>query len=573
MKRQHKSWLIAVLAVLAAAMVLTGCSLKEVTSLAITNPPATTYEQGPTPSINFTVEAIMDDGTPKTLTYDEYKSVLKLTGFSTEEVGTFTATITYRNVSVTFDYEVIDGEVENVFAGGDGTETNPYIINTADQFKKLNNGLSNLVAINTSYVLYTTSIYQGKYFKLGADLEFTEADIAEGSNGVVEAFMGVLDGAGHKITFTNTSGEGDYSIFGQLSYGATIRNLDVYSAGSGFTNISYDNYFTVTFENVNRYGEIILRGGNNRGAFVTYINPFGSVFTMKNCNNYVNIKGTAMYVSGFIGYPMTSEKASDLMNTAAELLNYEQAKQPTKITLENCVNYGNMSGQRMGAFFANSSPVNGTGIEMTNCANKGTIVGMEEAGYYFATGQNGQKTMSSGEKVSVMSLIEDPDKAANEADSKISVPEMAPEGLAVTIGEDGSVTVQKGENVAYVAVRGYFYADTWGLKDGVLTWQGTQIQIKDEILTFEDGVNTATAKQVAKHKIVNAGDKASTAGSNVGTWAPDFVAQTYYFGYTNGNNTYKIQGNGQEEATAYRTMTVFVLAFDADGELIGGCKA
>ena len=134
MKRRNKSWLIAALVALSAVMVLTGCSLSQVLSLTIVDYPATTYEVGTTPDIEFTVAAEMDNGDTKTLTYNEYSSVLKLSGFSTEEVGTFTATVTYRNVSATFDYEVV-GESED-FAGGVGTESNPYIINTAEQFKK-----------------------------------------------------------------------------------------------------------------------------------------------------------------------------------------------------------------------------------------------------------------------------------------------------------------------------------------------------------------------------------------------------------------------------------------------------
>lgn len=568
MKRRNKSWLIAALVALSAVMVLTGCSLSQVQTLTISEPPATTYVKGPTPAIEFTVEALMDDGETRELTYNEYSSVLKLTGFSTEEVGSFTATVTYRNVSATFDYEVVEANED--FAGGMGTESNPYIINTVAQFKNLNEELSGFVKINDSYSLYTASTYQGKYFRLGADLELTDADIAAGSNGVVKAFMGVLDGAGHKITFTGTNGK-TYAIFAQLSHGAVIRNLDVYTAGSGFVNISYDNYFEVTYEKVNRYGDMSLNGDSNVGAFASYINPFGSVFTMTDCNNYVNMDGTAMYVSGFIGYPMTTQEPSDFMLSVAELLKDEQAAQNTKITLVNCVNYGNLSGQRMGAFFANSSPVDGEGIEMINCRNEGTIIGMEQAGYYFATGEKSGNAYSNA-----VNRIKDADKAANFSSDKISVPKEAPVGLDVTINGDGSITVTKAENIAYVAVRGYFYADTWGeseTEEGVLTWQGTLIQIKDEVLSFEEGSNSATAKQIAKHKIVNAGDKTCTAGRNVTTWSPDFENQTYYFGYQDGTKTYKIQGQDEDEATAYGNMTVFILAFDANGELIGGCKA
>ena len=505
MKRQHKSWLIAVLAVLAAAMVLTGCSLKEVKSLTITNPPATTYEVGTTPTIDFTVKAVMDDDTTKTLTYDEYKSVLKLTGFSTEEVGTFTATITYRNVSVTFDYEVVPSGETGDFAGGVGTETNPYIINTAEQFKKIGN-----------------SGYEGKYFKLGADIDLTDNDIqGQGywSPAIIGNFSGTLDGNGFKITLTNTL-EDCIALLGEAQ-NITIVNLDFYSVG--LVTIVDDLYGKSTFDNVDRYGDMIFKEGNNIGAYMIYSNT-NCDLTMKDCDNYVNIKGSALYVAAFIGYPMSNSL--------------------TKITFINCVNHGNLTGQRIGVFFANAASVKGGKITMDGCRNEGMVLGIQEAGFYFAIGQDDTK----------VGYIEDNNKTANLGDSKISVP-AALEGLTVTVENDGKISVTKNEDIAYVIVRGYFYAKKTNSTD---TW----IQVKDETLTFSG--NTATTAEVAKIKVAPAEEnQAGTCGNYVETWVP---GEKYYFApHTYGNTTYILSGETNLE--------VFVLAFDADGELIGGCKA
>lgn len=499
MKRRSKSWLIAALVAVAAVMVLTGCSLSQVQTLTIVDYPATTYEVGTTPAIEFTVEALMDDGETRTLTYNEYSSILKLSGFSTEEIGSFTATVTYRNVSATFDYEVV-GESED-FAGGVGTETNPYIINTSEQFKKIGN-----------------TEYKSKYFKMSSDIALTEADVqGKGywSPAIINSFSGTLDGNGYKITVSN--GGELIALFGTAS-NITLLNLDVYSVGH--VTIVDDLYGKSTFSDVDRYGDMVFQGDNNIGMYAIYSNT-NCDLTMENCDNYVNIKGSALYVSAYIGYPMTNSQ--------------------TKITFTDCVNYGNLMGQMIGVIFANSSQVKGGKITLTGCKNEGTVVGIEQAEFYFATGQNEEK----------LAYFEDDNKAVNLEDPKISVPESVL-GLEVTTAEDGKISVTKDDSIAYVIVRGYFYASTDN---------GTLVQMKDEALSFTD--NNATATQIAKIKVAPVTDDSTgTIGNAIETWTP---ADKYYFApYEENGKTYSIAGEVM--------LNVFVLAFDTDGELVGGCK-
>ena len=376
MKRRNKSWLIAALVALSAVMVLTGCSLSQVLSLTIVDYPATTYEVGTTPDIEFTVAAEMDNGETRELTYNEYSSVLKLSGFSTAEVGTFTATVTYRNVSATFDYEVV--AEDNYFAGGVGTESNPYIINTVDQFKNIN-----------------ISGYNDKYFKLSSDIEIQAGDLEEKgyyteAPAFISLFSGALDGNGYKITITAATDSLAF-LFGELR-NSEIKNVDIYS--NGHVSIFDSAYENVTISDVNRYGEMVFDEGNNFAPFGLYIWGWeGCNFLMENCENHVNMGGISEYNSAFIGYPM-------LWNSGK-----------TDIVLRNCVNYGDLTGQKMSAFFANAAQVYGEGIVLDNCWNEGKIRTTDASGYYFAISGSGEVQMkdengtSYGDKVSRNSMV------------------------------------------------------------------------------------------------------------------------------------------------------------------------
>ena len=508
MKRQHKSWLIAVLAVLAAAMVLTGCSLKEVKSLTITNPPATTYEVGTTPTIDFTVKAVMDDDTTKTLTYDEYKSVLKLTGFSTEEVGTFTATITYRNVSVTFDYEVVPSGETGDFAGGVGTETNPYIINTVEQFLKIGE-----------------EAYSSKYFKLSADLDFTNYIIDSETTPYyitsawpdfpwyshIGCFSGTLDGNGYKIMNVKASEEVASGFFTLLE-NATIKNLSYYSEGG--VSLGVMSKGNTLFENVDCYGSAFFTGGNNQGAFLTYND---GALTMINCDNYMNLLGVSSYVGGFIGQPSWSES----------------------LTMIDCNNYGKITGIKAAAFFANAN--NGAytkNITMTNCHNYGEIIGTENSALFFAT------TAVLGDDYYV--------KATNCTAEVEPIKLLKNDGYSTSVAADGKITVtqteREGAQVAKVIVTVTYMSNNG--KDSTLLL-GTQ-----EELVFTATETSMTTEVVRKIQV-----KAGTLEEGKTTWETIVEENGVY---------YYIHDNTSLWPNASGSVTVNVMAFDAEGNLVAG---
>jgi len=94
---------------------------------------------------------------------------------------------------------------------GQGTEEEPYRIDTADQ----------LILFGRAGMLWD------KYFILGADINL-DPNLQGGrvfSRAVITSFDGVFDGNDHTISHLTISGDDYLGLFGQLGSGATISNL------------------------------------------------------------------------------------------------------------------------------------------------------------------------------------------------------------------------------------------------------------------------------------------------------------------------------------------------------------
>ena len=124
-----------------------------------------------------------------------------------------------------------DGTTAKKFACGAGTKLKPYIILTAEQLAKLS------FAIGAS-----DADYQGKYFKLGADIILNKGKIIDDKGALVAdstklhkwtpignssvAFTGSFDGDGHTVSgmFINTTSTHN-GLFGNVS--GTVQNVTV----------------------------------------------------------------------------------------------------------------------------------------------------------------------------------------------------------------------------------------------------------------------------------------------------------------------------------------------------------
>ena len=108
---------------------------------------------------------------------------------------------------------------------GEGTQANPYIIETTEEFQKMNLFVNDTV-----------------YFKLGCDLDFSEVENFAPIGNNANPFKGHLDGDNYKISNLNIKSASQYvGIFGYIDAG-TVKNLTIENINVNATNTTQDVY-------------------------------------------------------------------------------------------------------------------------------------------------------------------------------------------------------------------------------------------------------------------------------------------------------------------------------------------
>ena len=211
---------------------------------------------------------------------------------------------------------------------GSGTETDPYLISTAEQLSKTGNNDGEMV-----------------YYKIINDLDFSGIS----SWDPIDLSNVTIDGDSHKLTGINGSiFNSSRGLFSGGQNQVTIKNLNLYvnldfnvsSAGALFKQTSSGS--EVTIDNCHVYGKIASGSNcNNIGAFIGIT---GGNVTIKNSSINADIKGTNN-IGGFIGF---SSNAS--------------------LVLENCFAEGTVSGgDNVGGFIGNIIRANA--LRLTNLFN------------------------------------------------------------------------------------------------------------------------------------------------------------------------------------------------------------
>ena len=167
-----------------------------------------------------------------------------------------------------------DGTMAKEFACGSGTKLSPYIILTAEQLAKL----AFIVGANETE-------YEGKYYKLAADIKLNDGKVIDDKGALVAdsaklhkwtpignssvAFTGNFDGNGHTVSgmFINTTSSHN-GLFGNSS--GTVQNVTV-----------ADSWVT---------------GGKQTGGIVGY-----NVGTVQKVTNYGSVSGVEDCVGGVVG--------------------------------------------------------------------------------------------------------------------------------------------------------------------------------------------------------------------------------------------------------------------------------
>ena len=181
--------------------------------------------------------------------------------------------------------EIWDGKVATGYAGGSGTETDPYIIETARQ----------LAYLIKHDVVDSAGATNGKYYKLAADIYLNDVSNPDWKSNnpnswyEVESskrFAGNLDGDGYTVYGLYYSGTASFGLIPWVdmwSYDVTIKNLVISDA-------------------------YISTSGQFVGAVVGYVYATANrnaVFTLSNCfvndNVYIFSSNSSAYIGGLVG--------------------------------------------------------------------------------------------------------------------------------------------------------------------------------------------------------------------------------------------------------------------------------
>ena len=224
---------------------------------------------------------------------------------------------------------------------GDGSESNPYIIDSAEDLAGLSwlvytkGEADNPLVSGTDYS--GNYIFQGKYFKQTVDIDLSEyywqpIGIYNTRDGTTRQnyFSGSYDGGNHTVSGIFTPAETTYAHSNQGLFGR------VYSSSSSNP---------VTIQNLGVIDSLI-QGDSNLGGVVGHCNE-GSIIS--NCYNTGSVSGSS-YVGGVVGYASASSSGST--------------------TITNCYNTGSVSGSgdRVGGVVGSASSAT-----ITNCYNTGSV--------------------------------------------------------------------------------------------------------------------------------------------------------------------------------------------------------
>ena len=173
---------------------------------------------------------------------------------------------------------------------GSGTEADPYIISTIADFNQL--------ASITASCYY----YDGKYFRMDADLDFTGESFTPVGNST-KPFKGILDGEGHSISGIYVETADTYKALFGIVHG-TVKNLTLtnstFKANTNVGGIVCENWGTIENCHVTSSVSIEYYSGNggNFGGIVGSNNG-----TVDGCTSAATVDGKNKgKVGGIVGY-------------------------------------------------------------------------------------------------------------------------------------------------------------------------------------------------------------------------------------------------------------------------------
>ncbi len=232
--------------------------------------------------------------------------------------------------NVSYDVTVSDTTGLLLFAGGCGTEENPYLIENVEQFGNINDLDAEMLD------------GQSFYFKQIADIT---VNMRNPSSALVMYFRGVYDGGNYSVAVADESVAGTLILFWYPLGDVTIKNITTISNSKVGVSIIYLSLYTkeltisgITAESKNN--ETVKLNAGNFGFIVYYslwderssdVNVEADmegkqVVCIENCTVNASIENTGNCASPFIGQGL-----------------FPTENQGFDLTIRNCVNNGNVT--------------------------------------------------------------------------------------------------------------------------------------------------------------------------------------------------------------------------------------
>jgi len=267
--------------------------------------------------------------------------------------NTFTFSMPHGNTEVFAscmalpESSVWDGTVADAFAGGDGTENNPYLIGNAAQLALLETHR------NRSYHY---RLIADIYLNDTSDWENWTAESAPANVWTpISSLRMTLDGDGYTIygLYTDAS-KSNQGLFYQLQNDACLKNITIDKSR--------------------------IFGADTVGAFVA-INS-GSI---SNCVNRADVDASGNYVGGIVGRSGNSD------STVEGCANYGAVTCPSYCvggiigdsygTVKDCINYGTIKHTSSLNTYSTAGGIAGCSSKMIhNCKNYGSVSGLSNVG-------------------------------------------------------------------------------------------------------------------------------------------------------------------------------------------------
>ena len=261
-----------------------------------------------------------------------------------------------RPMGVAENFDLIPVEPPKQFANGSGTEEDPYLISDAEQLAILSQ-------------LSQTDSFAETYFQLTADITLEGENNVTPIGGWASAFGGTFDGDGHTISGMHIKNSGDGSgFFACIQGGATIKNLALVDAhvestskgavGAlvGQTNRGNEN--DITIENVYVDADVIVANGDEVAGVIGNLSNSengyeGGAVLMDNVVFTGSVTASTGYVAGLVG---------NARNIHVEMT--------------NCANYGTIKAG--GQYAAGLIVGQAGGYYIADCVSAGKVTGTKD---------------------------------------------------------------------------------------------------------------------------------------------------------------------------------------------------